>query len=70
MTYKLTAPGTPQAQRYAFTVLYDAKYHLAAQLGNRQPMDDTDEELVTAIDVIEACQLLVKWGTVEIESYD
>lgn len=56
MTYQLTAPGSPQSKRFAFALLHGARHYLHGR--------DPD-----AADLLLACELLVKWGTLELDEF-
>lgn len=55
--FQLSAPNSPQAQRFAFAVLKHAAYHVSS-------MADFD-----SFNVLESCATLVKWGTLEQETF-
>jgi hypothetical protein len=74
MTFMLTAPGSPQAQRFAFVILSSARDYIREQLVSCHryggPMNDQDVELFKTLDVLDSCIVLVKWGKIEHETFD
>lgn len=57
--FVLMAPDNPQAQRFAFAQLFKAAQYIASQPFNQ----------IDAWNLLDACQCLVKWGTVELEHF-
>ena len=56
MRFQLTAPGSPQGQRFAFVALVAAMRYL-------------NERELESGQILWSCALLVKWGKVELETF-